>query len=35
MKTEKFADSYRLYLGIRGASKEDPIARDLQKRTNR
>jgi hypothetical protein len=32
MKTEKFADSYRAYLAIRGASKEDPLVPDVQKR---
>jgi len=32
LKTEKFADSYRAYLAIRGASKEDPLVSDVQKR---
>jgi serine/threonine protein kinase/tetratricopeptide (TPR) repeat protein len=32
LKTEKFADSYRAYLAIRGTSREDPLVPDVQKR---
>ena len=32
MKTEKFADSYRAYLAIRGESKEDPLVAEVRRR---
>jgi serine/threonine protein kinase/tetratricopeptide (TPR) repeat protein len=32
LNTASFADSYREYLKIRGASTEDPLARDVRKR---
>jgi tetratricopeptide (TPR) repeat protein len=32
MQTEKFAESYRAYLAIRGESKEDPLVRDVRRR---
>ena len=32
LNTAAFADSYREYLKIRGASTEDPLARDVRKR---
>jgi len=32
MKTEKFADSYRTYLSIRGASKDDQLLPDVRQR---
>ena len=33
LKNDGFADSYRLYLGIRGQSKEDPLSADARRRT--
>ena len=35
LKTEGFANSYREYLRIRGASKEDPLLRDVNRRVTR
>ncbi len=32
LKTASFADSYREYLKIRGASKEDPLVPEVRKR---
>ena len=32
LKSEGFAESYRLYLGIRGQSKEDPLVADARRR---
>jgi hypothetical protein len=32
MQTEKFADSYRAYLAIRGDSKDDPLIREVRRR---
>jgi hypothetical protein len=34
MKTAKFAESYRAYLAISGASKEDPLVPDVRKRAD-
>ncbi len=35
LKNEGFAESYRVYLGIRGQSKEDPLVADVRRRTGR
>jgi eukaryotic-like serine/threonine-protein kinase len=34
MQTEKFADSYRAYLAIRGGSTEDPLIREVRRRAS-
>ena len=34
LKTAEFADAYRVYLGIRGDSTEDPLAAEARKRVN-
>jgi eukaryotic-like serine/threonine-protein kinase len=35
LKTERFADSYREYINIRGNSKEDPLLAEVQRRAGR
>ena len=35
LKTERFADSYREYIKIRGNSKEDPLLAEVQRRAGR
>ena len=35
LKTERFADSYREYIKIRGNSKEDPLLPEVQRRAGR
>ena len=35
LKTERFADSYRQYLDIRGKSTEDPLLPDIRRRAGR
>ena len=34
MQTEKFADSYRAYLAVRGNSTEDPLVREVRRRVS-
>jgi hypothetical protein len=34
MKSSGFAESYRLYLSIRGNSNDDPMLADARKRVN-
>jgi tetratricopeptide (TPR) repeat protein len=34
MKTDKFADSYRAYVAIRGSSKDDPLLADARRRAS-